>query len=143
MKIRLGVAMLISSAGLLAQGLVEGRAGSPVRVLIYEDLQCPDCASFRVMMDQQILPKYGGRWSSCIAISRSPSIPARVPRPSRRVSSSRATRLWAGVPAPRAGHHRGDHCGEFQGPRGGVRAAPWRAARPKPWRPWTTPSWPQ
>jgi protein-disulfide isomerase len=61
MKIRLGVAMLISGAGLLAQGLVEGHAGSPVRVLIYEDLQCPDCANFRVMMDQQILPKYGGQ----------------------------------------------------------------------------------
>jgi protein-disulfide isomerase len=30
-----------------------------VRVLIYEDLQCPDCADFRVMMDQKILPKYG------------------------------------------------------------------------------------
>jgi hypothetical protein len=61
LKLRLGAAMLISSAGLLAQGLVEGRAGSPVRVLIYEDLQCSDCANFRVMMDKQILPRYGDR----------------------------------------------------------------------------------
>jgi len=58
---RLGAALLLSSIGLAAQGLVEGRAGSPVRVIIYEDLQCPDCANFRVMMDQQILPKYGDR----------------------------------------------------------------------------------
>ena len=58
---RLGAAMLLSSMGLAAQGLVEGRAGSPVRVIIYEDLQCPDCADFRVMLDQQILPKYGDR----------------------------------------------------------------------------------
>ena len=58
---RLGAALLLSSIGLAAQGLVEGRAGSPVRVIIYEDLQCPDCADFRVMMDQQILPKYGDR----------------------------------------------------------------------------------
>jgi len=58
---RLGAVLLLSSIGLAAQGLVEGRAGSPVRVIIYEDLQCPDCANFRVMMDQQILPKYGDR----------------------------------------------------------------------------------
>jgi len=38
--------------------LVEGKAQSPVRVLIYEDLQCPDCADFRRMLDAQLLPKY-------------------------------------------------------------------------------------
>jgi hypothetical protein len=32
---RLGAALLLSSMGLAAQGLVEGRAGSPVRVIIY------------------------------------------------------------------------------------------------------------
>ena len=58
---RLGAALLLSGVGLAAQGLVEGRAGSPVRVVIYEDLQCPDCADFRVMMDKQILPRYGDR----------------------------------------------------------------------------------
>jgi protein-disulfide isomerase len=58
---RLGAALLLSGMGLAAQGLVEGRAGSPVRVIIYEDLQCPDCADFRVMLDQKILPKYGDR----------------------------------------------------------------------------------
>jgi protein-disulfide isomerase len=58
---RLGAALLLSGMGLAAQGLAEGRAGSPVRVIIYEDLQCPDCANFRVMLDQRILPKYGDR----------------------------------------------------------------------------------
>jgi len=61
MKTRMAAALLLSSVGLFAQGLVEGRAGSPVRVSIYEDLACPDCANFRVMMDKLILPKYGGR----------------------------------------------------------------------------------
>jgi protein-disulfide isomerase len=61
MTARMAAALLFSSGGLFAQGLVEGRAGSPVRVLIYEDLACPDCADFRVMMDRRILPKYGER----------------------------------------------------------------------------------
>ncbi|QOY86841.1 thioredoxin domain-containing protein [Paludibaculum fermentans] len=43
------------------QRLVEGKADSPVRVLIFEDLQCSDCAVFRVMLDEKLLPKYGGK----------------------------------------------------------------------------------
>ena len=39
--------------------LVEGNPASPVRSVIFEDLQCGDCANFREMMDKQILPKYG------------------------------------------------------------------------------------
>jgi len=27
-------------------------------VVIYEDLQCPDCADFRVMLDEKLLPRY-------------------------------------------------------------------------------------
>jgi protein-disulfide isomerase len=38
--------------------LIEGLAQSPVRVLIYEDLQCPDCADFRRMLDTRLLPRY-------------------------------------------------------------------------------------
>lgn len=38
--------------------LVEGNPSSPVRAIIYEDLQCPDCAAFRQMMDDKILPRY-------------------------------------------------------------------------------------
>jgi protein-disulfide isomerase len=41
-----------------AQHLIEGAAQSPVRVVIYEDLQCPDCADFRVMLDEKLLPHY-------------------------------------------------------------------------------------
>ncbi len=38
--------------------LTEGKADGLVRVLIYEDPQCPDCADFRLMMDGKVLPKY-------------------------------------------------------------------------------------
>ena len=56
---RVLLTVLAAAACLAAQQpLIEGRAESPVRVLIYEDLQCSDCARFRVMMDQQILPRY-------------------------------------------------------------------------------------
>jgi protein-disulfide isomerase len=41
-----------------AQHLIEGAAQSPVRVIVYEDLQCPDCADFRVMLDDKLLPRY-------------------------------------------------------------------------------------
>jgi len=59
---RLLVAILASAAGLSAeQPLVEGLAESKVRVLIYEDLQCSDCAVFRRMMDDKILPRYATR----------------------------------------------------------------------------------
>lgn len=52
-------AMLASVAALAAQKpLVEGNPGSPVRVLVFEDLQCPDCAAFRRMLDEKLLPKY-------------------------------------------------------------------------------------
>jgi protein-disulfide isomerase len=37
---------------------IEGNPSSAVRVIIYEDLQCPDCAGFRQMMDKTLLPKY-------------------------------------------------------------------------------------
>ena len=42
------------------QHLIEGNAQSPVRVIIYEDLQCPDCADFRTMLDNQLLPRNQG-----------------------------------------------------------------------------------
>jgi protein-disulfide isomerase len=41
--------------------VVEGLPESRVRVLIYEDLQCPDCAEFRRLMDNKILPRYATR----------------------------------------------------------------------------------
>jgi protein-disulfide isomerase len=57
---RLAVAIAVSSVFTLgaSERLVEGTAGSQVRVLIYEDLQCPDCADFRKVLDEKLLPKY-------------------------------------------------------------------------------------
>ncbi len=54
--------LALAAVGLSAQqALVEGPTESKVRVLIYEDLQCPDCAAFRRMMDEDLLPRYSGR----------------------------------------------------------------------------------
>jgi protein-disulfide isomerase len=41
--------------------IVEGNPKSSVRVQIYEDLQCGDSARFETVLDQKLLPKYGGR----------------------------------------------------------------------------------
>jgi protein-disulfide isomerase len=38
---------------------VEGNAKSPIRVRIYEDLQEADCAKVRLLLDSQLLAKYG------------------------------------------------------------------------------------
>jgi len=52
----------LTAVGLSAQqALVEGPTESKVRVLIYEDLQCSDCAAFRRMMDETLLPRYSAR----------------------------------------------------------------------------------
>src|SRR5450759_2714195 len=40
------------------QAVVEGLASSPVRVIAYEDLQCPDCATYRKMLDEKLLAAY-------------------------------------------------------------------------------------
>jgi protein-disulfide isomerase len=58
--IRQSLALLVGSFSMFAaeQHLTEGASASPVRVIIYEDLQCPDCAEFRVMLDKQLLPRY-------------------------------------------------------------------------------------
>lgn len=55
---KLGPAIGFGSAG---EALVEGNAKSPVRVVVYEDLQCHDCAAYRKMMDEQLLPKFGAQ----------------------------------------------------------------------------------
>jgi len=44
-----------------AQLLIEGDRNSAVRVTIYEDLQCPDCATFQRMLDEKLLPRYGAK----------------------------------------------------------------------------------
>jgi protein-disulfide isomerase len=54
------VALLFCAvATLFAQKpLIEGNSASVVRVIVYEDLQCPDCATFRAMMDDTLLPRF-------------------------------------------------------------------------------------
>lgn len=52
----------LAALGIWAQPLpVEGRADAAVRLLIFEDLQCPDCAAFRRMMDEHLLERYGSK----------------------------------------------------------------------------------
>jgi protein-disulfide isomerase len=54
------LALFLASTALGAAGpLIEGNPSASVRVVIYEDLQCPDCAAFRKMLDEKLLPKYG------------------------------------------------------------------------------------
>jgi len=55
-----GALTLFTAAACAAAGdrVVEGNVASPVKVVIYEDLQCPDCAELQRMMDEQLLPKY-------------------------------------------------------------------------------------
>lgn len=48
-----------STLGFPSARLVEGNAQSGVRVLVFEDLQCSDCARFRKLLDETLLPKYG------------------------------------------------------------------------------------
>ncbi|MGO4879317.1 MAG: DsbA family protein [Bryobacteraceae bacterium] len=56
------LAAIPSGMALYAQQIpVEGLADSSVRAVIYEDLQCPDCADFRRMLDEKILPRYGAK----------------------------------------------------------------------------------
>ena len=57
--ILLGAVMGAQSIYAAHTDVVEGNPASPVKVLIYDDLQCSDCARFRVMLDEKILPKYG------------------------------------------------------------------------------------
>jgi protein-disulfide isomerase len=59
---------ILAAAGAAALGvglasgedrLVEGNRSSAVRVLIFEDLQCSDCAVLRRMLDTGLLPRFG------------------------------------------------------------------------------------
>jgi protein-disulfide isomerase len=53
--------LILIAAGAFAQEyVVEGNTKSPVRVVAYEDLQCSDCAAYRRMLDDKLLPKYSG-----------------------------------------------------------------------------------
>lgn len=55
---------LLSMATTMAAGAdhpIEGNPKSPVRVIAYGSLQCSDCNTYRRMMDEQLLAKYGAR----------------------------------------------------------------------------------
>jgi protein-disulfide isomerase len=41
--------------------MVEGVPRGSLRVQIYEDLQCGDCARFETILQEKLLPKYGAR----------------------------------------------------------------------------------
>jgi protein-disulfide isomerase len=58
MKVLL-LAAAATSLMLADQVPIEGNKSATVRVIIYEDLQCPDCADFRAMLDKDLLPAYG------------------------------------------------------------------------------------
>ncbi|MBX9599815.1 MAG: DsbA family protein [Bryobacteraceae bacterium] len=58
---KLLISVLLGGVLLAGDPLVEGNPQSTVRVVIYEDLQCSDCAVFRAMMDKHLLPMFGTR----------------------------------------------------------------------------------
>jgi protein-disulfide isomerase len=56
--------LMMTFATLLASAAdhpVEGNPKSPVRVVAYGSLQCPDCTTYRHMLDEQLLRSYGDR----------------------------------------------------------------------------------
>jgi protein-disulfide isomerase len=53
--------MFAAAAEQPASRLVEGNPSSAVRVIVFEDLQCGDCATFRTMLDKQLLPRFGSK----------------------------------------------------------------------------------
>lgn len=58
---RKAFALMVIASALMAEGIVEGNPKSTVRVIAYEDLQCGDCAVYRRLLDEHLLPKYGAR----------------------------------------------------------------------------------
>jgi protein-disulfide isomerase len=60
-----GLALLVIALGAClsaaTRDVVEGNPSSPVKVIIYEDLQCGDCSQFATLLDQKILPRYGSK----------------------------------------------------------------------------------
>lgn len=59
---RTGMLLLLAaivSASAATNEVVEGNPASAVKVTIYDDLECDYCQSFRTMLDEKLLPKYG------------------------------------------------------------------------------------
>ncbi len=55
------LAVLLATAMSAKTHLVEGNPSARVRIVVYEDLQCSDCADFRKMLDEHLLPKYASQ----------------------------------------------------------------------------------
>ena len=53
-----GVAAVFATSA-ASNDVVEGNPSAPVRVTIFSDLQCDYCQTFRTMLDEKLLPKYG------------------------------------------------------------------------------------
>lgn len=51
--------LAIGSATAATNDVVEGNPNATVKVTIFSDLQCDYCQSFRTMLDEKLLPKYG------------------------------------------------------------------------------------
>jgi protein-disulfide isomerase len=59
----IGLTLASQSMFAVNHDVVEGNPASPVRLVIYEDMECGDCARFEAVLEQKILPKYGSRIS--------------------------------------------------------------------------------
>lgn len=57
----LGVTLASQSMFAVNHDVVEGNLASPVRLVIYEDMECGDCARFEAVLEQKLLPKYGSK----------------------------------------------------------------------------------
>lgn len=53
-------AIMLPAQNSATHRFVEGDPSSTVRVVIYEDLECPDCANFREALDNTLLPRFAG-----------------------------------------------------------------------------------
>lgn len=51
--------VFVTAAVAAAPNIVEGNPDSAVKVVIFSDLQCDYCQTFRTMLDEKLLPKYG------------------------------------------------------------------------------------
>lgn len=57
----LGLTLASHNSFAARSDVVEGNPSSPVKLIVYEDLQCDDCAKFESTIEQKILPKYGSK----------------------------------------------------------------------------------
>jgi protein-disulfide isomerase len=53
------ILVVATAAAAATNDIVEGNPSAAVKVLIFSDLQCDYCQSFRTMLDEKLLPKYG------------------------------------------------------------------------------------